>query len=58
MIYPSLKDKNLGELLGVLLGDGSIGIYKCRSKNKISYQHRVKMDVFQLLIIMARLILE
>ncbi len=45
MKHPSTKDKNLAELIGILLGDGSIGIYKCKTKNKISMQHRVKITL-------------
>lgn len=40
-----LNNKYLAEIIGILLGDGSIGVYKCRNEKKISIQHRVKITL-------------
>lgn len=37
--------KDIAELIGILLGDGSIGIYKCKAENKIKIQHRIKISL-------------
>ena len=36
---------DLAELIGILLGDGCIGVYKTRAENKIKIQHRVKITL-------------
>ena len=36
---------DLAELIGILLGDGCIGVYKTRAGNKIKIQHRVKITL-------------
>ncbi len=40
---PSINTHELAELVGIILGDGSIGIYKCKSKNKIKIQHKLQI---------------
>ena len=45
MKYPSLENEQLAEFVGILLGDGCLGMYKCKSGNKISIQHRVKISL-------------
>lgn len=45
MKFPNFHNKKLAELVGILLGDGSIGIYKCRFRNKTSFQHRIKISL-------------
>lgn len=42
MKIPEL-DSDLGEFVGVLLGDGSVGRYECRAGKKIKIQYRVKV---------------
>ncbi len=43
MKFPSFFEPKLAEFVGALLGDGCIGIYNCRAKNKTKIQHRVKI---------------
>ncbi len=38
-------DENLAEFVGVLLGDGSIGVYDCKANGKIKKQYRVKITL-------------
>ncbi len=43
--FPNLKDPKLAEFVGILLGDGSLGIYECKSNGKIKLQYRVKVTL-------------
>jgi hypothetical protein len=43
--YPELEDEKLAELVGILLGDGCLGIYNCKFKDKIKQQHRTKITL-------------
>jgi len=45
MKFPNLNDSKLAEFIGILLGDGSVSIYKCRNGNKIKLQHRVQITL-------------
>ena len=45
MKLPSLRDKRLAEFVGILLGDGSIGIYRCKNGNRTTTQYRVKISL-------------
>lgn len=45
MKFPSFDDRRLAEFIGIMLGDGSIGIYKCNNKNRISIQYRIKITL-------------
>src|SRR3989344_5006611 len=45
MEYPNIQTEKFAEFVGVLLGDGSIGIYRCKASNKYSIQHRVKITM-------------
>lgn len=38
-------DSNLAEFVGVLLGDGSIGVYNCKANGKTKKQYRVKITL-------------
>jgi hypothetical protein len=40
---PSIDTHELAELVGTILGDGSIGIYECESKNKIKIQYKFQI---------------
>ena len=45
MKFPSLCDNKLAEFSGIMLGDGSIGIYECRNGKGKTIQHRVKISL-------------
>ena len=45
MKFPHLKNKELAEFVGIMLGDGLIGIYKCKHMNKIKTQYQVKVTL-------------
>ena len=38
-------DKKIAEFIGIMLGDGCIGIYDCKNKNKIKKQHQLKVTL-------------
>ncbi|MCI0503882.1 hypothetical protein L0Y65_04170 [Candidatus Micrarchaeota archaeon] len=38
-------ERELAELVGILLGDGSLGIYKSRPNGKTKLQHRIKISL-------------
>jgi len=40
----NLNDEKLAEFVGIVLGDGSIGIYNCFSNGVIKKQHRLKIS--------------
>lgn len=42
--FPSKENTKLAEFVGILLGDGSIGIYKCKSGKEIKTQHRLQIS--------------
>lgn len=42
---PSKENSDFAEFIGILLGDGSIGIYECKAGNKIKTQHRVQITL-------------
>lgn len=39
------KEEKIAEFVGIMLGDGCIGKYPNRSREKIRYQHRVKVTL-------------
>lgn len=43
--FPSKSNPNLAEFIGILLGDGSIGIYNCKAGNKIKIQHKIQITL-------------
>ena len=45
MRFPDLQDKKFAEFVGIMLGDGSIGRYKCKYKNGIKIQYQVKVTL-------------
>jgi hypothetical protein len=45
MKFPRLDNPKLAELIGILLGDGSIGIYNCRADCKTKTYYRVKVTL-------------
>ena len=45
MKEPSLHDKKLAELVGIILGDGCIGIYECKANDKIKVQHKLQITL-------------
>jgi hypothetical protein len=45
MRLPHLDNPKLAELIGILLGDGSIGIYNCRADCKTKTYYRVKVTL-------------
>ena len=38
-------EEKIAEFVGVMLGDGNIGIYNCKAGNKIKKQHRIKVTL-------------
>ena len=42
---PSKENPKFAEFIGILLGDGSIGIYKCKAGNKIKTQHKLQITL-------------
>ena len=38
-------EKDLAEFIGIMLGDGCIGIYDCKSENKIKRQYQLKVTL-------------
>ena len=45
MKFPDLEDPRFAEFVGIMLGDGSIGRYKCKFKKGIKIQHQVKITL-------------
>lgn len=45
MQFPVLSNPELAEFVGILLGDGSIGIYKCKAGNKVKTQYKVQVTL-------------
>lgn len=45
MKFPNLNDPKLAEFVGIMLGDGSIGIYKCNAPNRITTMHQMKISI-------------
>ncbi|GEM_PF-765391 len=46
MRTPKVDDKETAEFVGMMLGDGCIGIYKCRKSNAMfSIQHQLKISM-------------
>ena len=45
MNRPNLKNPKLAEFIGVLLGDGSIGKYKCKAGERVKTQYRTKVTL-------------
>lgn len=45
MRFPDLYDPKLAEFTGIMLGDGSIGIYKCKAGDKIKIQHKIQITL-------------
>lgn len=41
--FPKLKNHDLAEFIGIILGDGSLGIYKCKFNGKIKIQHKLQI---------------
>ena len=41
--FPNKLNPKLAEFIGILLGDGSIGIYKCKAGDKIKIQHKLQV---------------
>lgn len=41
--FPLKFNSDLAEFIGILLGDGSIGIYKCKAGDKIKIQHKLQI---------------
>ena len=41
--FPKLKNHSLAEFIGIILGDGSLGIYKCKSNGKIKIQYKLQI---------------
>jgi len=39
------KEEKVAEFIGAMLGDGCIGIYNCKSHNRISKQHQLKITL-------------
>jgi len=39
------KEDRLAEFIGIMLGDGSIGIYDCKSGNKIKKHYQIKVTL-------------
>lgn len=39
------KEEKIAEFIGAMLGDGNVGIYKCKAGAKIKIQHRVKITL-------------
>jgi intein/homing endonuclease len=39
------KEEKIAEFIGIMLGDGNIGIYDCRSNNKIRKHHQLKVTL-------------
>jgi len=39
------KEENIAEFIGIMLGDGSIGIYDCKSGSKIKKHHQIKVTL-------------
>ncbi len=44
MKKPDMKDPKLSEFVGILLGDGSIGVYDCKRQKGTSTQHKVQIS--------------
>lgn len=44
MKYPDIRSEKFAEFIGVILGDGSIGIYKSKNPNRNSTQYRIKIS--------------
>lgn len=42
---PSKETSRFAEFIGILLGDGSIGVYKCKAGDKIKTQHRLQITL-------------
>lgn len=38
-------DEKIAEFIGVMLGDGNLGIYKSKVNNKIKIQHRIRISL-------------
>ena len=45
MKFPKLYDKKLTEFIGILLRDGSMGIYKSIVKNQVKTQYKVQVTL-------------
>lgn len=45
IIFPRLDDPKLAEFIGILLGDGSIGMYNCKYKTKSKFQYRIQITL-------------
>src|SRR3989338_3702532 len=45
MNFPKLNDPKTAEFVGIMLGDGSIGIYKCKAKNRITNMYQMKITI-------------
>lgn len=43
--FPNLYSEKLAEFVGIMLGDGCIGIYKCKHANKIKIQYQIKVTL-------------
>ena len=43
--YPNIENSKFAEFLGILIGDGSIGIYKCKAYNKIKTQYKLQITL-------------
>jgi len=41
----NMLNNEIAELVGILLGDGCIGVYDCKTGNKIKKQYRVKVTL-------------
>ena len=44
-MFVHLDDQNTAEFVGVMLGDGSIGIYNCKSEKRMTTMHQLKITV-------------
>jgi hypothetical protein len=42
--FPSKENPKLAEFVGILLGDGSIGIYECKSGGRTRIQHKLQIS--------------
>jgi len=42
--FPSKENPKLAEFVGILLGDGSIGIYECKSEHRVSLQYKLQIS--------------
>lgn len=41
--FPQKESSDLAELIGILLGDGSIGIYQCKERERSHTQHKLQI---------------